>query len=191
MVKPVLLNVTFYDSDNNIYRRHGSIETEKAWMDLTQSKAGVILISKDDAAQADIDAAQADIDPARHAYWDNPAAGLQGYPNLLRQNLYYNVEFTRRNCAAMGGCHAEHEPEEYARYHIDHCVELLRQRLMYTADIGIVPLIWLGKERRVTGDMKTEHMCRDYESLKKTCCSTCNADAFTGSGSAQRRGLYC
>ncbi|KAK3315706.1 hypothetical protein B0H66DRAFT_269811 [Apodospora peruviana] len=169
-VNPVVLNVSFYDENDNIYRQHGSIETERAWVDLTQSKSGVILISKEDAAQADID-------PAKHAYWDNPAAGLEGYPvgiealhqvhclNLLRQNLYYNVDFVRKNCAALG-CHAEHEPEEYARYHIDHCIELLRERLMCTADIGIVPLVWLGMDGRTTGDMKREHVCRDYDAVR-------------------------
>ena len=54
--------------------------------------------------------AAADIDPSRHAYVDRPDLGMVGYPVLpeaihemhcvdkVRQNLYYNVEHTRKHC---------------------------------------------------------------------------------------------
>jgi hypothetical protein len=37
---------------------------------------------------------------------------------------------------------------------------------MCTADIGIVPLFWHGKEGRTTGDMSRMHMCREYEVVR-------------------------
>jgi hypothetical protein len=37
---------------------------------------------------------------------------------------------------------------------------------MCTTDLGIVPLMWLGREGRVTGDMGRMHMCRDYEAAR-------------------------
>jgi hypothetical protein len=33
---------------------------------------------------------------------------------------------------------------------------------MCTTDLGLVPLMWLGREGRVTGDMARMHTCRDY-----------------------------
>jgi hypothetical protein len=37
---------------------------------------------------------------------------------------------------------------------------------MCTADVGLVPLMWLGREGRVTGDMARMHTCRDYEAAR-------------------------
>lgn len=72
------------------------------------------------------EAAQAALDPARHVYFDNPELGLEGFPvkleaihqmhclNLLRMNLYYNIEHTRATC---GPPHCD-GPEEYVQLHI-------------------------------------------------------------------------
>jgi hypothetical protein len=69
---------------------------------------------------------QAGIDPNRHAYLDYPELGLVGYPtnseaihqmhclNVLRMNLYFNVEYTRQHC----GHEYCHEPGKYAELHI-------------------------------------------------------------------------
>lgn len=49
----------------------------------------------------------------------------------------------------------------------DHCVEYLRYRLMCTADVGIVPFVWVGKKGRLTADMDRMHTCRDYEAVRQ------------------------
>ncbi|KAF2019786.1 hypothetical protein BU24DRAFT_459418 [Aaosphaeria arxii CBS 175.79] len=165
---PKFLNSTFYDQNDDILWKHSSHEVEQAWHNLTQGGGGLLMISKEDAAQADID-------PKRHAYWNNPEAGLVGYPvgievlhqvhclNLIRANLYYNRGFTEKNCeyTACG------VPEDYAQLHIDHCVDLIRSRLMCTADVGIVPMIWLGDKGRITGDMGRMHTCRNYDAVRQ------------------------
>jgi hypothetical protein len=69
----VLINTTFYDYDDSVYRKHSSKEADEAWHALTQGDNGVFLVPKEDAEQSGID-------PKRHAYWDNPEAGLVGYP---------------------------------------------------------------------------------------------------------------
>lgn len=45
-------------------------------------------------------------------------------------------------------------------------MEVLRLRLQCTADIGVTPLLWLGREGRVTGDMARLHTCSDYEKVR-------------------------
>lgn len=117
--RPQFLNVTFYDHDHSVFRAHNSTAADDAWYDYSQVLSGVVLISKEDAAQADID-------PARHAYLDAPERGLVGYPvkieaihqmhclNLMRMHLYYNYPHTKETCGPpiCAG------PEEYVRLHI-------------------------------------------------------------------------
>ncbi|KAF2202126.1 hypothetical protein GQ43DRAFT_369843 [Delitschia confertaspora ATCC 74209] len=60
--------------------------------------------------------------------------------NLFHQTLYFNIEYTREHCSSpvCGGI-----PKKFVQLHIDHCIELIRMRLMCTADLGVVPLMWL------------------------------------------------
>ncbi len=83
---------------------------------------GFIMIPKEEASLADID-------PNRHAYIDRPDLGMVGYAvipeamhqmhcvNTLRQNLYYNIEHTRKHCA-LPHCLSGPEHEETMRLHI-------------------------------------------------------------------------
>ncbi|KAF2125132.1 hypothetical protein P153DRAFT_400618 [Dothidotthia symphoricarpi CBS 119687] len=171
--RPTLLNVTFYDRDDSIYRKRASAEADEAWKELAQSEGGVMLIPKEDAKQSDID-------PEKHAYWDAPELGLEGYPvgvevlhqlhclDMLRRNLWFNIDFTREQ--ARKDCPESKpdlcgEPQEFTNTHIDHCVDFLRHRLMCTSDLGVVPLLWLGREGRMTGDMSRMHTCRNYDTV--------------------------
>jgi hypothetical protein len=47
---------------------------------------------------------------------------------------------------------------------IDHCIDMLRQRLMCTADLGIVPHFWL-KNGDTAPDFIRMHTCRGYEAI--------------------------
>lgn len=120
------------------------------------------------------EAERADIDPSRHAYIDRPDLGVEGYPvlpeaihemhciNMLRRNLYYNIEHTRANCHSTNCEPPELEswriqhvgtysgylicnfyitnPEtfkETKHAYADHCLEVLRNRVACTADLGV------------------------------------------------------
>ncbi|KAI1209507.1 uncharacterized protein F4807DRAFT_95743 [Annulohypoxylon truncatum] len=167
-VKPTRVNTPFYNRENSTYREHESPSTEKAWLELTQIHAGILLVPKEEAKESGID-------PEIHAYFDNPEKGLVGHPvlieathqlhclNLLRRYSYFNFNYTSE---------AEHEALSgttayYQSLHVDHCVEYLRYRLMCTADVGIVPFVWAGKKGRLTADMDRMHTCRDYEEIRQ------------------------
>ena len=135
----MLLNASLYP-DGRFYRQHDSDEAEERWLEYTQSRAGFIMIPKDEAVDADID-------PERHAYIDRPDIGMVGYAvipeamhqmhcvNELRRHLYYNIEETRKTCTPELCLGPEHE--KYRRLHIDHCLEEIRQRIECTTDMGI------------------------------------------------------
>ncbi|KAI1776747.1 hypothetical protein F4818DRAFT_411754 [Hypoxylon cercidicola] len=166
--KPTRVNTPFYNRENSIYRDHDSPSTEAAWLELTQIHAGILLVPEDDAEDSGID-------PETHAYFDNPEKGLVGYPvlieathqlhclNLLRRYSHFNFNYTSETEHAALSATTEY----YQALHVDHCVEYLRQRLMCTADVGIVPFVWAGKSGRLTADMDRMHTCRDYEAVRK------------------------
>lgn len=48
---------------------------------------------------------------------------------------------------------------------LDHCIDSLRQRLMCTADVGLVPFFWVGDDGGTDPEFSRTHTCRDFETL--------------------------
>jgi hypothetical protein len=74
--RPRLINTTVYDPDHNIYRQHASIEADEAWEKLSPSVGGAFFVKKEDAVRDGID-------PDKHAHFDVPEMGIDGYPVLV------------------------------------------------------------------------------------------------------------
>jgi hypothetical protein len=101
---PKFINISFF-SDGQFFRDHDSVIADQMWRDYDGTGSGFIMISKEEA-----ELGRAGIDPSRHAYVDRPDLGAVGYPvlpeaihdmhcvNMLRQNLYYNIDHTRKHC---------------------------------------------------------------------------------------------
>ncbi|KAI1815966.1 hypothetical protein GGS20DRAFT_275679 [Poronia punctata] len=169
---PQLINVTFYpdDLEETPWRQHNSTKADDIWADYEQADKGFIMIPKSEAQKADID-------PSRHAYIDRPDLNMVGYPvlpeavhqmhcvNLLRKNLYYNVQHSRDTCKPPTCVPAELEGWDIM--HIDHCLEIIRHRIACTADLGIVPFIWIGDTGKLTGENKRMHTCGNYDAIKQ------------------------
>ncbi|KAI0391627.1 hypothetical protein F5Y17DRAFT_439825 [Xylariaceae sp. FL0594] len=166
--EPRLFNVSFYPDGKTPWRGHNSTETDKAWREYVPV-GRLIMLPKEEAAAASID-------PTRHAYIDRPDLGMVGYPviveavhqmhclDLLRRNLYYNKAFTDANCEP-------HECvskgfERYGVWHLDHCVEMLRNRIACTSDLGVVPHLWYKHAGRLTIENARMHTCANYDALK-------------------------
>jgi hypothetical protein len=49
--------------------------------------------------------------------------------------------------------------------HLEHCVDVIRQRLMCTADASIVTFRWVKGLSTPYPNFHTQHMCNDYEGL--------------------------
>jgi hypothetical protein len=49
-----------------------------------------------------------------------------------------------------------------------HCLDILRQQLMCTVDVGILGQIWWNKEAPIAfPDFNTKHKCRNFEDVRK------------------------
>ncbi|KAF9005457.1 hypothetical protein BDQ17DRAFT_1469115 [Cyathus striatus] len=56
------------------------------------------------------------------------------------------------------------DPEEL-RVHTDHCVEMLRQRLMCTSDIGVIAYDWVQGRLPPHPNFSTRHTCRNFDKI--------------------------
>ena len=82
--------------------------------------------------------------------------------NLLRQSLWYNYDYyhTRGEGAFKN--------EEYiVKFHVSHCLDIVRQQLMCTVDVGVLGQVWIHPdEPEAYVDFNTRHMCRDFEAIR-------------------------
>lgn len=56
-------------------------------------------------------------------------------------------------------------PVEDQREHFDHCIDLLRQVIMCHGDVSLHPYQWKDDYRWPWPSMRTEHQCRNWDSL--------------------------
>ncbi|KAE9379888.1 hypothetical protein N431DRAFT_448721 [Stipitochalara longipes BDJ] len=62
--------------------------------------------------------------------------------------------------------HAFGDRPEWLRKHIDHCIDMLRQRLTCTSDIGLVTAVWVESYGEPYPDFNTQHQCRNFEKVQ-------------------------
>jgi hypothetical protein len=56
--------------------------------------------------------------------------------------------------------------QDYYENHYEHCVDIIRQRLMCSADPGLVTSRWVeGEDKLTKPDVNTMHYCRNMDSL--------------------------
>ncbi|PVH72868.1 hypothetical protein DL98DRAFT_383901, partial [Cadophora sp. DSE1049] len=66
----------------------------------------------------------------------------------------------------------EHYENEHAfgdhwlRSHVDHCIDMIRQRLTCTADIGLVTAVWVDGYSEPYPDFSTRHQCRNFDKIR-------------------------
>jgi hypothetical protein len=72
--------------------------------------------------------------------------------NLLRKRLYPDV----------------YPPDgsEDGVYHLEHCVESIRQSLQCSSDVSTIYWEWSQKESKMMGNLKTTHTCRNFEKIQ-------------------------
>ncbi|KAK0753503.1 hypothetical protein B0T18DRAFT_312488, partial [Schizothecium vesticola] len=94
--------------------------------------------------------------------------------NMIRKYTYLDY-YLPRNPKYWG--------DPLMRTHIDHCIEMLRQVLMCSSDLGIITYNFVSFRPEAWPDFNTVHQCRDVEKVvnwyhdrelyaTKTCGST-------------------
>lgn len=78
--------------------------------------------------------------------------------NLLRKSTYYDYY------KSMADPLLRSSPDQY-RLHLNHCIDILRQQLMCTADAGLITYQWVKGYERPYPDFSTWHKCRAIDKL--------------------------
>jgi hypothetical protein len=50
---------------------------------------------------------------------------------------------------------------------VEHCVDLIRQSLMCSSDIGTIYWRWNEKRGRTLANTQTTHVCRNFEKIRE------------------------
>lgn len=59
-------------------------------------------------------------------------------------------------------------PEMLLTIPLAHCLDILRQQLMCTVDIGVLGQVWWNREKPTAyPDFNTKHTCRNFEDVRK------------------------
>ncbi|TDZ21045.1 Cyclochlorotine biosynthesis protein O [Colletotrichum orbiculare MAFF 240422] len=57
------------------------------------------------------------------------------------------------------------QKEKALRNHLDHCVDILRQNLQCTSDLGVLTYAWVDGRDDPWPDFSTQHKCRNFEKV--------------------------
>jgi len=83
--------------------------------------------------------------------------------NLLRKSSYYN--FAHYHALGKG---AFKNDDRVLKYHVSHCLDVLRQQLMCTIDVAVLGQVWWNKEQPAAyPDFNTVHECRNFEDVRR------------------------
>ncbi|QYT01717.1 hypothetical protein H0G86_008743 [Trichoderma simmonsii] len=154
-------NGSFMNED--IYRKVGSPEVDKAWEDLGSDYRAGIISYKDGLASG--------LDPSfvqrNEKYGGGFIVNVEGMHhlhclNLVRKALYFNYDRYKKL-----GEHAFVNDDFILRLHVTHCLDTVRQVLMCNVDTGVLGQVWVDpKQPTAFPDFRTKHVCKNYEDIR-------------------------
>lgn len=152
----------------NIYRQKGRPEVDEAWEALGINYRAV-RVPSEVAPEVGLAADQVQINEKYGGGFPANVEGLHHLHclNLLRKGLYYNFGYYKD----LGEGAFQNE-DHIVQKHISHCVDIIRQQLMCTVDIGVLGQVWYqpgGDDPypKAFVDFNTKHVCRNYEDIRK------------------------
>jgi hypothetical protein len=83
--------------------------------------------------------------------------------NLLRQTLYFNYNYYKSK-----GEGAFKNDDNIVRFHVTHCMDIIRQQLMCMPDTGILGQVWWDPNApKAFVDFNTEHKCKNFDAIRQ------------------------
>ncbi|KKY27546.1 putative tat pathway signal sequence [Phaeomoniella chlamydospora] len=167
----IRFNGTFMDE--NIYRQDAGPEVDAAWEALGVNYRA-LAVPEHLAQKVGLAPDQVKI---KTKYGGGYPANVEGLHhlhclNLLRQTSYYNYDYYHDL-----GKGAFSNNDVVVRKHTSHCLDILRQQLMCTVDIGVLGQVWwqdsasaedgLPPRPNAFTDFNTVHKCRNYDAVRQ------------------------
>ncbi|KAF2198139.1 hypothetical protein GQ43DRAFT_337235, partial [Delitschia confertaspora ATCC 74209] len=151
----------------NVFRQDAGPEVDAAWESLGISYRSVV-IPESEAERTGLLPDQVKIS---QSYGGGYPANVEGLHHLhcldlMRKALWWNYDHYHAK-----GEGAFINSDYVVKYHVTHCMDIIRQQLMCTLDIGVLGQVWYqpeGEERATPYvDFNTQHTCRDFEAIRK------------------------
>ncbi|TGO35332.1 hypothetical protein BHYA_0162g00200 [Botrytis hyacinthi] len=148
---------------SNQYRQDAGQEVDAAWNDLGINYRDIVV----PATLAASSGITTDHVTISEKYGGGYPANVEGLThlhclNLLRQGLWYNYDYYQKK-----GEGAFENDIPILKLHVSHCLDILRQQLMCTVDIGVMGKIWVYPEAlEAYQDFNTKHKCRDFNAVR-------------------------
>ncbi|CAG8981594.1 hypothetical protein HYALB_00009473 [Hymenoscyphus albidus] len=158
----VLFNGSFMKE--NEFRKDAGPEVDAAWESLGVNYRGVA-IPVEEAAASGLDHTKVQINPKYGGGFPANVEGLHHLHclNLLRQSLYFNYAYYHEK-----GEGAFTNDDMIVKYHVTHCLDIIRRQLMCKPDTGVLGQIWWDKDApKAFVDFNTEHKCKNYEAIRQ------------------------
>jgi hypothetical protein len=148
----------------SIYRRPASPDVDQAWTDLGADLKPFI-IPEDEAEKYGLHPGQVKRIPEQGGGY---VAILESTHhlhclNVLRQGSHFDYPYYRALGLESGrGVFAD--TEDWVRLHLSHCLEMLRQRLMCTADTNVCGQVWV-EDYGPLVFANVDRKCRNYDEI--------------------------
>jgi hypothetical protein len=165
----------------NVFRGPAGPETDAAWESLGVNcrsstfeflfyRADSIIdrsvrVPVEQAARSGLKADQVQINPKHGGGFPANVEGLHHLHclNLLRQSLYYNIDYYRAE-----GKGAFVNDDMIVKHHVSHCLDIIRQQLMCTADTGLLGQVWWDvNQPKAFVDFNTDHKCKNFDAIRQ------------------------
>ncbi|KAL5401790.1 hypothetical protein PMIN04_013074 [Paraphaeosphaeria minitans] len=82
--------------------------------------------------------------------------------NMLRQAIFKDYYTKEPHIAVLFGGRPF-----TVKIHIQHCLEMLRQNILCTADVGVITHQWIQQSPDPFANFNTYHKCRDIDAVEK------------------------
>ncbi|KAF7860756.1 hypothetical protein EAF04_008274 [Stromatinia cepivora] len=143
----------------NKFRGPPSPEIDDAWDEITYPEGGLVRISKEQLERINASEYAAEYTEEMGGGY---IAGVEVFHqihclNMIRKATYLDYYLPRN-------AEWERDPDTM-RYHIDHCIDMLRQKLMCDPDVGMITYVWAKDWKQPLPDFNTVHMCRSYSKV--------------------------
>ncbi|PGH23753.1 hypothetical protein AJ80_02183 [Polytolypa hystricis UAMH7299] len=145
-----------------IYRQPPSLEVDEAWENLGADYEPFTVL-EDEAELYGLQKGQVKRTPEEGGGFFAEVEALHYIHclNLLRQTSIWNYAYYRKR-----GKGAFMNTDDVVRDHTGHCLEILRQQLMCTADVGIFGQWWVEGYGAYV-DFNTKHKCKNFEDIRR------------------------
>jgi hypothetical protein len=154
------MDATFLPAESNsIFRREPSAEVDAAWDKISTLRP--LAIGRKELIKLGYD-------PEQTAMWpEDLGIGRDKY--IARMDVFHQLHClnTLRKEAYFSHYYGYGNRTEKQEIHLSHCLHLLLQNLMCTANVDIITHFWTETRSLAWPDFSINHKCRDFDSLLK------------------------